>query len=62
MRRRVVEERKQDLLHRGVVDTLLVHQDPLTPHAWTAAIGWALAAVVFGLLYFWQGEERYGRG
>jgi teichoic acid transport system permease protein len=41
---------------------LLTGQDRLTPHAWSAAVGWALAAVVFGLLYFWQGEERYGRG
>jgi teichoic acid transport system permease protein len=41
---------------------LLTGQGPLTPHVWTAAVGWAVAVVVFGLVYFWQGEERYGRG
>jgi teichoic acid transport system permease protein len=34
----------------------------LTPHVWTAAIGWAVFAVIVGLLYFWHGEEQYGRG
>ena len=37
-------------------------QDPLTAHVWTAAIGWAVVAVVVGMLYFWRGEEQYGRG
>jgi teichoic acid transport system permease protein len=41
---------------------LLTKQPPLTDHVWTAAIGWAVVAVVIGLLYFWQGEEQYGRG
>jgi teichoic acid transport system permease protein len=34
----------------------------LTPHAWAAAAAWAVVAVVAGMLYFWHGEERYGRG
>jgi len=34
----------------------------LTPHAWLVAGGWAVATVVPGLIYFWHGEERYGRG
>ena len=41
---------------------LLTKQDPLTAHVWTAAIGWAVVAVVVGMLYFWHGEEQYGRG
>lgn len=34
----------------------------LTPHAWLVAAGWALVAVVPGLIFFWRGEEQYGRG
>lgn len=41
---------------------LLTRQGVLTPHAWTAAVGWAVVAAIVGLVYFWQGEERYGRG
>ena len=41
---------------------LLSHQSRMTPHAWTAAVGWAVAAFVIGLVYFWHGEEKYGRG
>jgi teichoic acid transport system permease protein len=41
---------------------LLTQQPPMTPHVWTAAVGWAVVAAVMGLVYFWQGEERYGRG
>jgi teichoic acid transport system permease protein len=41
---------------------LLTRQDPLTAHVWTAAVGWALFAVIVGMFYFWQGEEQYGRG
>jgi teichoic acid transport system permease protein len=42
---------------------LLVHPgSTLTPHVWPAAIGWALVTVSVGLVYFWHGEERYGRG
>jgi teichoic acid transport system permease protein len=42
---------------------LLVHPgSKLTPHVWTAAVGWAVVAVVAGLVYFWHGEEQYGRG
>ena len=34
----------------------------LTPHAWLVAAGWAVVALVPGLIYFWRGEEQYGRG
>lgn len=29
---------------------------------WISAAAWALAAVVVGLVFFWQAETRYGRG
>ncbi len=34
----------------------------LPPHVWAFAAGWALLAGVFGFVYFWKAEERYGRG
>jgi teichoic acid transport system permease protein len=34
----------------------------LPPHAWALAAGWALLAGLGGFVYFWQAEERYGRG
>lgn len=56
-------------LNPGALYPELVRQallvDPgsqLTPHAWAAAVGWAVVAIVLGMLYFWHGEERYGRG
>ncbi len=32
------------------------------PHAWPLAVAWALVSLVGGFLFFWQAEERYGRG
>ena len=61
---RVVLELNPGALYPELVrHALLV--DPgskLTPHVWTAAIGWGVVAVVAGLVYFWHGEEQYGRG
>lgn len=34
----------------------------LPPHAWLWAVAWALVMGIGGYLYFWQGEETYGRG
>lgn len=34
----------------------------MPPHAWLWAVAWALVIGVGGYLYFWQGEETYGRG
>jgi teichoic acid transport system permease protein len=31
-------------------------------HYWYWAIGWAVAAIVVGFIYFWRAETRYGRG
>lgn len=41
--------------------SLLVEHEPL-PYAWPLAIGWALVALLGGFVFFWQAEERYGRG
>jgi teichoic acid transport system permease protein len=34
---------------------------PMTWQLWGWAVGWALLFAVGGFLYFWRGEERYGR-
>ncbi|MER5748256.1 ABC transporter permease [Streptomyces sp. NPDC002088] len=34
----------------------------LPDHVWAAAGGWAALFAVGGFIYFWQAEERYGRG
>ncbi|WP_341720151.1 ABC transporter permease [Micromonospora sp. FIMYZ51] len=32
------------------------------PQAWLIALGWALVMGIGGYLYFWRGEQEYGRG
>jgi teichoic acid transport system permease protein len=34
----------------------------LPPHAWLWLVIWAAVVGLGGYLYFWQGEETYGRG
>ncbi|MCG7309403.1 ABC transporter permease [Brachybacterium sp. ACRRE] len=34
---------------------------PLDPTKWVVGVGWAIVFLVGGFLYFWQGEETYGR-
>jgi teichoic acid transport system permease protein len=34
---------------------------PNDPWMWVAAAGWALLFFVGGFIFFWRGEERYGR-
>jgi len=29
---------------------------------WLYGVGWAIAAIVIGYLFFWQAEVTYGRG
>ncbi|MGH3255639.1 MAG: ABC transporter permease [Streptosporangiaceae bacterium] len=29
---------------------------------WIAAVGWAVVALIAGIVFFWQAETRYGRG
>ncbi|MFC9441874.1 MULTISPECIES: ABC transporter permease [unclassified Brevibacterium] len=30
-------------------------------HLWLIAIGWSIGLLVVGFVFFWQGEEKYGR-
>jgi teichoic acid transport system permease protein len=34
----------------------------LPPHIWAFSIGWAVLFFVFGFVFFWHAEEKYGRG
>lgn len=34
---------------------------PTYRYQWVAAVGWAVVASCTGLVYFWRGEEEYGR-
>nr|WP_312038229.1 ABC transporter permease [Streptomyces galbus] len=34
----------------------------LPDHAWAVAGGWAVLVALGGFLFFWQAEEKYGRG
>jgi teichoic acid transport system permease protein len=38
------------------------HPDVLTSQVWLAGVGWAVVALVAGVIFFWQAENRYGRG
>lgn len=39
-----------------------VMQDlPADPWRWAAGAGWAVGALLVGYVFFWAGEERYGR-
>jgi len=38
------------------------HPGIATGELWLAGAGWAVVALVVGVLYFWQAETRYGRG
>jgi teichoic acid transport system permease protein len=38
------------------------HPGIVTSELWLAGLGWAIVALVIGVLYFWQAETRYGRG
>ncbi|MFE9253066.1 ABC transporter permease [Streptomyces sp. NPDC007088] len=49
-----------DLMRFALIDSF--HADQLPDHVWAVALGWALLSGVFGFVYFWKSEERYGRG
>jgi len=34
----------------------------VTSQLWLAAVGWAVATLLVGVVFFWQAEARYGRG
>jgi teichoic acid transport system permease protein len=45
-------------------DCLIRSDPPLeSPHrVWALAFGWAVVALGLGFVYFWRGEQEYGRG
>jgi teichoic acid transport system permease protein len=45
-----------------LVREALLTKQPVSHYAWTVAFGWAFAVFAFGLVFFWWGEESYGRG
>lgn len=49
-----------DLMRFALIDSFKSKQLPA--HVWALAGGWALIAGVVGFVYFWRGEEEYGRG
>jgi teichoic acid transport system permease protein len=48
-----------DIVRRSLLDEHAVNQ---LPHAWAIAVGWSVVALAGGFVYFWQAEDRYGRG
>ncbi len=49
-----------DLMRYALVDSFTA--DQLPPHVWLVAAGWAVVIGVAGFVFFWQAEEKYGRG
>ncbi|WP_299528059.1 ABC transporter permease [uncultured Streptomyces sp.] len=49
-----------DLMRFALIESFTA--DRLPPHVWAIAAGWALLCGVGGFVFFWQAEERYGRG
>jgi teichoic acid transport system permease protein len=49
-----------DLVRHAMIDDYGAQYLP--PHVWAFAAGWALVVGVFGFVFFWRAEERYGRG
>jgi teichoic acid transport system permease protein len=40
----------------------LMASHPAPVYNWYLAVGWAVVASVFGFVFFWRAEARYGRG
>jgi teichoic acid transport system permease protein len=38
------------------------HPSVVPTELWLAGVGWAVVALVVGVVFFWQAETRYGRG
>ncbi|MCF2526839.1 ABC transporter permease [Yinghuangia soli] len=43
-------------------DALVESHAHVPMHTWALAVGWAFVVGVGGFLFFWQAEEKYGRG
>lgn len=48
-----------DIFRRSLLQE---HEANELPHAWAIAIVWSFVMLIAGLVYFWQAEDRYGRG
>jgi teichoic acid transport system permease protein len=48
-----------DIIRRSLLDG---HEPNQLPHAWTVAVVWSFVMLAAGFWYFWQAEDRYGRG
>jgi teichoic acid transport system permease protein len=48
-----------DIVRRSLLEE---HKPNQLPHAWTIAIVWSFVMLAAGFWYFWQAEDRYGRG
>lgn len=40
---------------------MIMDNNPYDPQAWWVVGIWAVTALIFGLVFFWKAEERYGR-
>ncbi|MGI5398591.1 ABC transporter permease [Streptomyces sp. CA-135486] len=49
-----------DLVRFALIDSFTAAQLP--PHVWALALFWAVLFGAGGFVYFWQAEEKYGRG
>jgi teichoic acid transport system permease protein len=49
-----------ELARYALLETAPIASTPT--RLWLLGVGWALLAVVGGFLYFWRGEQEYGRG
>lgn len=45
-----------------LVRDVLMESHTTPRHTWLLAVAWALVAFAAGFVFFWQAEERYGRG
>ncbi|MFI6938238.1 ABC transporter permease [Streptomyces sp. NPDC050418] len=50
-----------DLMRYALIDGITQH-NPMPPHVWALAVGWAVVIGIIGFVYFWKAEEKYGRG
>jgi teichoic acid transport system permease protein len=57
---KVVLEVNPGAVYVEVVRAALI-EGPRENHLWLLAVGWAVAVLVAGYLFFWQAEEQYGR-
>jgi teichoic acid transport system permease protein len=49
-----------DLMRYALISSFTSKQLP--PHVWPVAFAWAVVVGIGGFVFFWQAEEKYGRG